>query len=341
MKKKKRAEEEFIFIVDFKESNITSDVLNASLLLELRNNNNQTLISVLGIQQESMVYNLYYNKHAVISITSDKNDLEFYNGNNMNLNLNTNFIQQTIGSNTIYDTNYYDLKLGLKISIVDKDNNTLSGTNLLGISYTYNGVTYYPRYDGTTRINIAPRVANVSSRITLNAKNSNLAGGDYKVVIESFGSPDGIYYGLESSDTLNLNFHVMDTLYGLKLTINEKSYFIDKTTGKNLNNTNILNMNVKYQSGLLNPNLRIKLHRRKYDSVYSIEYEVVDLADYITNNFTKAKDNEYILADTAVSELNYFLNMKENLKSGTYKLEVMLYDKDTYVGSVYQYIIIK
>lgn len=338
---KKRAEEEFIFIVDFKESNITSDVLNASLLLELRNNNNQTLISVLGIQQESMVYNLYYNKHAVISITSDKNDLEFYNGNNMNLNLNTNFIQQTIGSNTIYDTNYYDLKLGLKISIVDKDNNTLSGTNLLGISYTYNGVTYYPRYEGTTRINIAPRVANVSSRITLNAKNSNLAGGDYKVVIESFGSPDGIYYGLESSDTLNLNFHVMDTLYGLKLTINEKSYFIDKTTGKNLNNTNILNMNVKYQSGLLNPNLRIKLHRRKYDSVYSIEYEVVDLADYITNNFTKAKDNEYILADTAVSELNYFLNMKENLKSGTYKLEVMLYDKDTYVGSVYQYIIIK
>ena len=63
--------------------------------------------------------------------------------------------------------------------------------------------------------------------------------------------------------------------------------------------------------------------------------------DYITNNFTKANENEYILADTAVTELNYFLDMKENLKSGTYKLEVLLYDKDTYVGSVYQYIIIK
>ena len=42
-----------------------------------------------------------------------------------------------------------------------------------------------------------------------------------------------------------------------------------------------------------------------------------------------------------VSEVNYFLYQKDNLKSGTYKLEILLYDKDTYVGSVYQYLIIK
>ena len=337
----KKAEEEFIFIVDFKESNIQEDITDKRLLLELRNQGNQTLISVLGIQQETMTYNLYYDKHAVIDLTSDIDTLEFYNGNDLNLNLSTNFIQQTIGSNTIYDTNYYDLKLGLKISIYDENNNLLTGSSLMGISYTYNDITYYPRYDGTTRINIAPRVANVSTKIKVNAKNSNLAGGNYKIVIESFGSPDGIYYGLESSDTLNLNLHVMDTLYGLKMTINEKAFFIDKTTGKNLLDSSTLNLNVKYESGLENPNLRIKLYRRLYDSIYSTSYEEVDLANYFSNNLVKTNENEYYLDKNPVSEVNYFLYQKDNLKSGTYKLEILLYDKDTYVGSVYQYLIIK
>lgn len=337
------AEEEFIFIVDFKESNITEDVLNASLLLELRNADSQTLISVLGIEQETMIYNLYYDKHAVIKLASPEQNLTFYNGNNMNFNINTNFIQQTIGTNTIYDTNYYEQKLGIKLSIYDKKNETyLTGTSLIGVYYEYNGIKYYPRYDGTTRINIAPKIANVSSKITINGEKSNLAGGDYTIVIESFGSPDGIYYGLESSDTITLNFHVMDTLYGLKMSMNEKNYFWNKETGKNLMNSNTLNLNVKYESGLSNPNLRMKLYRRSYDSIYSNNYVAVDLLDYFTNRYTQTSNEfEYYLSTKPGSNVDYFLYMKDNLVSGTYKLEISLYDDNTYVGSVFQYIIIK
>ena len=133
----------------------------------------------------------------------------------------------------------------------------------------------------------------------------------------------------------------MDTLYGLKMTINEKAFFIDKTTGKNLLDSSTLNLNVKYESGLENPNLRIKLYRRLYDSIYSTGYEEVDLANYFSNNLVKINENEYYLDKNPVSEVNYFLYQKDNLKSGTYKLEILLYDKDTYVGSVYQYLIIK
>ena len=44
-----KAEEEFIFIVDLKESNINTDVLRKSLLIELRDQNDNPVIPVLDI----------------------------------------------------------------------------------------------------------------------------------------------------------------------------------------------------------------------------------------------------------------------------------------------------
>ncbi len=334
-------EEEFIFIVDFKDTNITSDVLNNSFLIERRSSNDQTILAVLGIEQGNMVYDLYHNKDAVIDLSGQIDTLKFYNGNNMDININTNFIQQKVLSDTIIDTNYYDQQLGIKISIYDEYNNKVTSSSLLGIYFENNGIIYYPRDNGETRIKIAERVANVSSRIKVHAENSSLAGGNYKIIIESFGSPDGVYYGLESSDTLELNLKVMDTLYGLTLSIPENCLFWDKDTGKNLNNSNALLATISYESGFSNPNLRVKLYRRDYSEIYSTVYNEVDFADYFTTSLTSSGTNEYILSDNPVANLTHFLYMKDNLMSGTYKLEIRLYDENTYIGEVYRYIIIK
>ena len=335
-------EEEFIFIVDFKDANITSDVLNQSFLLERRSSNDQTVLAVLGIEQGNMVYDLYYNKDAVIDITGAIDTLKFYNGNNMDININTNFIQQKILSDTIIDTNYYDQQLGIKLSIFDSYGNKITSSSLLGIYFENNGIIYYPRDNGETRIKIAERVANVSSKIKVHAENSSLAGGDYTIVIESFGSPDGVYYGLESSDTLRLNLKVMDTIYGLTISIPENCLFWNKETGKNLNDSNALLATIAYESGLNNPNLRIKLYRRDYSEIYSTTYNEVNFGDYFTNEFTRVgTTNEYVLSDNPVASLTYFLYMDDNLISGTYKLEIRLYDENTFIGEVYRYIIIK
>ncbi len=334
-------EEEFIFIVDFKDTTINADVLNNSFLIERRSVDDQTVLAVLGIEQGNMVYDLYHNKDAIIDLSGTIDTLKFYNGNNMDININTNFIQQKVLSDTIIDTNYYDQQLGIKISIYDSYNNKVTSSSLLGIYFENNGIIYYPRDNGETRIKIAERVANISSRIKVHAENSSLAGGDYKIVIESFGSPDGVYYGLESSDTLELNLKVMDTLYGLTLSIPENCLFWDKDTGKNLNKSNALLATVSYESGLNNPNLRIKLYRRDYSEIYSTTYNEVDFADYFSTVLTSSGTNEYILTDNPVSNLTYFLYMKDSLTSGTYKLEIRLYDENTYIGEIYRYIIIK
>lgn len=335
------AHEEFIFILDFKESNINEDKFNNTLLVELRDNNDNTLYSVLGVQHANLTYNLYSNKDAVIELEAKLDTDKLYIGNINTLTVDTNFVQQNTDSAMIYDTNFFNQKLGIKISIYDENDNILTGTDLLGLYLEYNNNEYYPRVDGTIRINIAERVANVSSKIIINTEKANIASGTYKLKIESFGSADGIYYGLESSDTVILPITIIDTMFGLNVSLPKDSVIINKVTGKGLNDNNALVFNVKYSSGLSNPNLTLSLYRRDYSTLNSNNYIKVDLLDYIANDLKEKNELEYVISNDPFEEQNLFIYMKENLVTGTYKFVFTLYDNNTYIGDMYQYVIIK
>lgn len=338
----KVASEEFIFIIDFKEANITTDQLDKSLLMELRNENNQTIINVLGIEQQSMKYDIYANKDAIIEVEGKIDPNPVYIGKKANLTVTTNFTQNKVGSNTIYDTTYFDEKLGLKITVYDSNGKLVPGTALLGMEFIVDGVKYYPDLNGVTRINIAERVANISEKIVMNLENADIATDDYTLKIESFGSPDGIYFGSISSDSVMVPVRLVNDVYGLKVTTDENSKLIDKTTGNTMNKNNSLVYFIDYSSGLSHPNIRMKLYRRTYDNVYSTQYEEVDFQDYVTNVLTPTTNNlEYMIADPPVEHGTTFLNLKENLKTGTYQVSFRLYDDETMIGEVYQYFIVQ
>ena len=321
----KVAEEEFIFIVDFSESGITSDVTDKSLLLELRNSTNHTLVTVLGLQHSMMMYDVYYNKDGVIDVTADLSSNNLYVGHSIKLNVITNFVQDKVYSNTIYDTSYFDKKLGIKLSIIDEHGIQVNGADLLGVTFTYNGVTYHPRLDGTVRFNLAERVANVSSSIVIDTKNSNLASGLYTIKIESFASADGIYYGLIASDYTTLNLNVVDTIYGLKADMDEHLLVVDKDTGFTLYNNNAIVLNFEYSSGLANPNIRLSLYRRDYSAIFTNVYNLVDIKDYITNNYASTdKEFEYLMVNNPTTSFNTYLYLKPDLVTGTYKLTFSL-----------------
>ena len=40
----------------------------------------------------------------------------------------------------------------------------------MGVNFTYNGNTYYPRYNGTVRINVAEKIGNFKSKIVINTE---------------------------------------------------------------------------------------------------------------------------------------------------------------------------
>lgn len=338
--KNKKAEEEFIFNVDLKETNIDTDVLKKNLLMELRDKNDNPVIPVLDIAQRKMFYNLYINKDAIIDAEATLSNDTIYVGTSVDLNVTTNFMQQKIGDINVIDTNFYDQKLGIKLSLYDSNDNLVNGATLLGTKFIYDKVSYFPRQDGTVRFNIAESVANVSSKITIDTTNSNIPSGDYRLKIETFGSADGIYYGLTPSTMITKDIVIVNESFGLSVKMDDNALIIDANNNSNSNRR--LDFNLEYSSNLKKPSIRVSLYRRTYSDIYKYSYSKVDLADYVTNNLNKTNTNlEYLVMDSPSNRFQYILNMKDNLKTGTYQVKFLLYDNNTYVGEVIKYIIIK
>lgn len=337
--------EEFIVIVDFENANIVNDTLNNYFLIELKDSlhQNQVVLGVLGIQQSSMIYSLYTNKDANIELISDINDNPLYVGYNDILSITSNYTYSTtLDSSTIFDTTNFDSKLGLKISFLDSNGDKVSGTDLLGLYFTLNNKNYYPTVDGVTRIKIADKVGNVQIWPVLNTEHADIITGNYTMQLEVFSSPDGIYYSNSTSDYNNIDLTIINSIYGLTSTLNDKSVIIDSATGKTLNEDNLLSLNINYMSSLDNPNIRVKLNRRKYNYAYDNNYEAVDLLDYITNPLAPTSNSyEYTLIANPQSSAIINLSTKTELLTGTYRFDICLYDDNTYIGKVSHYFIIK
>lgn len=335
--------ENFIFHIDVSEANFNENAIENSLLIELQNTDGQTLIGVLGIQRGTTKYSIYKDMQATIDVMASTQNT-VYLGNDINLTITTNFLQQTLANaSTVYDTDYLTSKMGIKITIHDSYGNQLNSDSLLGIYLEYENIKYYPRIDGSVRIKIADKVSNVLSKIKIVTKNNtSLTTGDYIIKVESFGSPDGIYYGLETSDSTEVNIRIINGIYGLKVTTDNESKLIDKTTGNTMKNYNALIAKVEYSSLLETPNIVVELQRRNYDETYSMQYETVDFTDYFTNNYSKGyNENEYIVIENPIDTHNLNFFFKENLITGTYKIVFKLYDEDVYIGEAYEYFVIK
>ena len=336
------SEEEFIFIIDLKDTALNQDVLHQSMLLELRDTNDNPIIPVLDISQQKMFYNLYSNRDAVINATASLSNNSLYVGQDVDLTVITDFEQQRIGNTTVIDTNFYDKKLGIKLSLYDSNGELVNGASMLGTAFVYQGVRYYPRQDGTVRFNIAESIANVSSKIKIDATNSSLSTGNYKLVIDTFGSSDGIYYGLTSSKSIEKNIRIINDLFGLKVDINQNDVLIDKDTGMGVDKNDYIDFQLQYSSGLTSPNIRVSMWRRTYTDVYHYDFEMVDFQDYVKDELVTTVQNKvYLIKDNPTSRFQYIVSLKDHLKTGTYQIRFNLYDGDNYVGHVNKYIIIE
>ena len=339
-----RAIEEFIFIVDFKDAEITENMLDCSLLIDMVDNDNNIVHSVLGIQRSNLVYNLFANQEPVIDVSANVSKPTLYAGDTEDLRVTVNFNQNdNMSLNRINDTTYFDQKLGLKISFINERGDQVNGVDLLGTSLTLDGKSYYASSDGTIRFKISDRVANSYSNIRINTDNSTLAAGNYTIKVEAFYSTDGIYFGREPADTATVNFRMMNKSYGLTVDIPYEEIIIDHATGLNIDKTRTINASITYSGSLLEPNIKVALYRRSYATVNNMNYSLVPITDYITNNVTMFGNNSniYTIIDELSETDSYTFNVGSNLTTGTYKLEFKLYDGSAYVGNIIKYIIIK
>lgn len=335
-------DEAFIFIVDFDDTTIDVDNFNNTLLIEMRNDTEQTIMSVLGIQHSSLVYNIHANRDAYIDVNAGIGQNPLYIGHRADLSVDTNFVNDRYMGNPVFDTSFFDSKLGLKITLIDYNGDVVSGTSLMGLSFILDGFRYFPSIDGSTRIKIADRVGNITQNFVMDMANATLPTGRYILQIEAFSSPDGIYYGETTSGIATIPITVINELYGLNATIDDNSSIIDAETGFNQKGEAALEYVIDYHSGLENPNIRLQMFRREYTSTFSTDFELVDLQDYISANLSStSNEKEYLILSDPEQNNSLILLLKSNLLTGTYRLDFNLYDGNVFIGRVSRYIIIK
>lgn len=332
--------EEFIFQVNFEDTTITNSFTNQSLIVQLRDMWDDTMKVTVNTDQYPMLFNLYSDKEAIkgIDVTADKTFI--YMGDNFSVDLSTSYEYQTQNSEVVYDTTYFEDQLGVKIT-VSEGSSELSASDLTGIYIECDGKKYFARQDGSYRIKLADAISNVVKNMTVHTENGTLESKTYTFKFETFGSFDGIYYS-KSIATDSFNIQIISSDYGLKADLDAKCSFINKDTGKTLNENNELNFQIGYSGGFENAKIQVSLYRRDYTSIYSSEYHLVDLADYVSNQLVSAvQEKEYMVSDSVQTSQDFNLTLKGNLVSGTYKFIFKLYDGDNYIGEVEKTVIIK
>ena len=335
------SEEEFILIVDFGDTTINSNQLNKKLLMELRSGDGQTIYSVLAPQHKELTYSIYANQDAIIDLDGTLSSNKIYSGDSVLADLTFTYTQQMIGSTIVYDTHYFDSKLGVKISLINEDDEVVTGTSLLGLYYELSQTRYDPNIEGTTRIKVADKVGSTEKWININTGTSSIASGNYTLRFESFGSPDGIYYGLTSSDTLDFEIEIINEIYGLNVEAEPEEMIVNTETNKTEKGNNSITYNFTYNSGLTNPNIKFKMYRRNYASASDTTYSLVDANNYFSGLVSSGREKEYVVENSLSDEFTHTFTYKDNLMSGTYRLEFILYDGSSKIGTIEKYIIVK
>ena len=332
--------EEYIFQVDFADITLANSLEKQKLTIEMRDTWDDTMKLNVNTDQYPMMFNLYSDKEAIKGVDATANKTFIYMGDSFKVDLTTEYIYQQVNAETVYDTTHFEDQLGVKVTVLE-GSTPLTASELTGIYIEHGGKKYYARYDGSYRFKIADAVSNVATDMMFYTENGNLETATYTLKFETFGSIDGVYFS-SAIATDSVNMQIINTDYGLSAEIDDNSVLIDKTTGKTKNDNNELNFAIGYQAEFTDPEIHISLYRRDYSSIYSSTYNLVDLTEYVTNTLTTTTvANEYLVTDNPQSTQNFVLNLKENIKSGTYKIVFSLYDGGNYIGNVEKMIIIK
>ena len=340
-KQKNYVLEEFIFQINFSNSEMSEDIISKNITMQLIDRYDSSVKLTVNKDMYPMLYSVYRNKAAKASVNITPKVIDMYEIKNVELKVKTEYKYNYENASVIYDTSNFENCEGLKLSIY-KENEKLTKEDIKEVSVSYNGKEYFAREDGTILLKLAEKISNIEAKISINlSQKADWEDGIYSIVIEEKGLTKS---GYEKTDIAkeSLILRIIDKEYGLKVDLDNNSKLIDKKSGNTQNGNNILDFSVQYEGGLENPKIMLALARRDYSNVYSTNYTNVDLTNYFEGVNTLGNEkNEYLIIENPLQEQQLTINLKENLKSGSYKIKFILYDGDNYIGEVYQMIIIK
>lgn len=348
---KNRTIEEFIFIFDFKETNTTGDHLNKYMRFELRNEEDRAIISVLGIRQNLMYYNLYESSNMVLNQEISLDNTYVYPGTTREINYATAITyDQTSNRESIINTNYESTNMGLNVTLFDSSGNQVSSSLLTGTSIRMDGEEYFADSEGVFRIKLAGKVSNLNKSLYL-LTDSTLPAGNYRMIFTLFASSDGLHNsgGLQYVEE-EKNITVVPADNAIKATtLKDETKVVNGETRQNELETSESSYRITTTQSLTNPNLRIALYKRNTDNKDTTAYTEVNLDNLFINSYSQPSDYgltsgstyEKLISNSVTSQTNITLEYATTLTSGTYRVVFRLYDKDQLIDEDWEYVIVK
>ena len=340
--------EEFVFIVDFEEAGISGEHLNNTLLFELRTQG-RGVISVLGIRQDSMVYNLYEASNTVLNANVTYGDNNIYYGIPKTIGYDI-----TVGYNTtqnlqsIVDTNYESDSMGINVELLDATGNQLTSSLLLGTSIKIGDNEYFPSSDGVFRIKLSNKVANLNRSLVL-TPGSKLPAGNYTLHIDLFSSADGLHMTRGSDLRTTINLTLVGNANGISVTIEDNSKLINGLTGTNNGRDTSFRGTIEFSSDLSHTNIRLNVYKRDTDAYNSTTYTEVDpttligseLPEFQGTGLSPTSTYQALISNNPTSPITIRYALTGTIPSGTYKLVFGLYDNNQEIQTDVKYVIVK
>ena len=340
------AMEEFIFIVDMKETITTGTHEGNTLLFELRDEDDVELYSVLGIRRGLMTYNLYDSSNVVLQEKVEAESEYLYYDIPAKFNFQS-IVAYDYNQNgaAIIDTNYESSSMGLNVFFTDKEGNQISSTSLAGTVISIDGKSNFVDADGVFRIKLSGKVSNLTRTISL-LVDGQLPEDIYTISFILFASDDGLHNSsLNSSAIVEIEETVVGDDNAILVTEDDKTKVVDGDTGLNQLGTRINTYTLEFHSVLKNPNVRVELYKRDTSDSTTIEYQAVNFDTLFTNKLASTSyESNYLYEKELSAEENdvtkFDFELQENLTSGTYKLVFRLYDGTQLIEEEYEYIIV-
>jgi hypothetical protein len=347
--------ENFTVVLDLSNTSISTNHNNVMLYMELHDSSNinvrPTLYSTIG------AFNIYSNTgaenaSASLYLTTDYSGSEilFNSNSSTDINITSGLNYKHIDTFQITDTTYEDKEIGLSIKLVDSNGNIVDKEYLKNIIFKVGNSIYYPGADNIVRINFNNGIADVTKALTIITyeNNSNLTDGTYYFKISNFVSDDGYYYNELNNNELSIPVNVLSNstniTYSFDVIMDNTNRIISKA-----NSTVKVSFNILQNGFLTNPNIRISLYKKSQLTAYDQSYEIVDLANYVSDTLNICGTNVYYVSTSPVqyNAPDYLYNIFElnlipaNFENIGYKFVFDLYDGTKKIGTIEKHFIVR
>ena len=319
--------------LDFKNTNLTNDLENVTLSLNV-DNERKTL------QSNIKEFNVFKDSDATLELTStyDNKEIEFNIDSTISIELSSGIKYTTKDSQSVLDTTYEDKMQGIAIKLLDSNNNILDKTYLEKLVFTIDEKNYTPDSDNIIRIPFSSTssLTTKSLLITTSKSDLNLTENNINIEISNYISYDGKYY-----DELNNSIMIPVVItnnnkttndYEFSITVADESRIINKKDESTTLDFDIVTKNI------INPTIRVSLYKKDKLTAYDQTYNIVDLKEYTTSTLQSFTTNVYLtdINDTFTLDL-----IPSKFESNGYKFVFDLYSDNVKINTIEKYFIAK